>query len=993
MEIAITTTTEEIIRQVDESLQRQLVKLPTELQRSESSNNKPEKIAEELSASCRSAVKVVLDATMHKALRDLIGSALSSVGAPKPTVLPSPLATSDNTLPGPSSAAGIAGLLAQHTKDAMESFKQKGGRTSSTDRATERRTSLGIILPKPENDDSFKDLFAPSHHKGNHSATDECRTSKSSGKHDHHHEQERKEATTKQSSAFLSALKKNAKSAKTVAKSGAKRAGRRMSTLGMGSSAPSHPNMASGQGTASMDEGGKERRGSASSPSATRPPAGARPGRSPAEGKSRCRNSMIDEDKMLLRAIQMGHSTEVALSRVKKAACQDDEVNGASSESPGSSAQSSRKNSMTGTGVRPTRSRQKSIDSAMPTEKGHGLRSRNSSVDLTALRNEPIVDERGANVGSVLGAAARSASCTITNKDLQKLNARVKRASVLARDDSGPIVLPQPDFSGSPKKTGSLAELLASGLSKEDDETGTELQSVDHLALEHPDEEEAIIPTSSGWKGFADRSQEKLRIALSVLPMVEPLSRMRIMWEMLLTLTSGMTLTVMPLAWAFPGWHEIATVVGYTSVPIYWFHILVKLRTAVPQHGMLNGNPLTVAYTYIFSSIFVTDLLTACAFLIQRTTSPHLTIVYLVTLRNILLATSTYERAFKASHNHRRVMVLVIFSLVLIHWTSCIWCMLADPDKKLRSALRGIPVDAPAEIMPESWFTLYTQQIHAPITPEPAAIYLYAVYWTLATTTTIGFGDVLPANELEVGVICVTICIGALLYSSLIAYMSNLILASDVNWTAHKQKVETITSYMRHRKIPALLQTRISEYLDYLWTTQKGLDESSITGFLPSTLQQQLSLFCNSRIISTVPLFANVPEHICAAIVMQLQPRTYVPDDLIITIGDWADEMFLIFRGVVKLVELSEQEGRSIYLKDGDYFGEIAVLTGGKRMMSVRAVTYCHLYSLQQRLLERILQQHPDCIDSLLLNMMNTYDNFDEIKERIFTLAGKDPDA
>ena len=75
--------------------------------------------------------------------------------------------------------------------------------------------------------------------------------------------------------------------------------------------------------------------------------------------------------------------------------------------------------------------------------------------------------------------------------------------------------------------------------------------------------------------------------------------------------------------------------------------------------------------------------------------------------------------------------------------------MLADPDKKLRSALRGIPVDAPAEIMPESWFTLYTQQIHAPITPEPAAIYLYAVYWTLATTTTIGFGDVLPANELR----------------------------------------------------------------------------------------------------------------------------------------------------------------------------------------------------------------------------------------------------
>ena len=33
---------------------------------------------------------------------------------------------------------------------------------------------------------------------------------------------------------------------------------------------------------------------------------------------------------------------------------------------------------------------------------------------------------------------------------------------------------------------------------------------------------------------------------------------------------------------------------------------------------------------------------------------------------------------------------------------------------------------------------------------------------------------------------------------------------------------------------------------------------------LPTTLQQQLSLFCNSRIISTVPLFANVPSHVAS---------------------------------------------------------------------------------------------------------------------------------
>ena len=163
--------------------------------------------------------------------------------------------------------------------------------------------------------------------------------------------------------------------------------------------------------------------------------------------------------------------------------------------------------------------------------------------------------------------------------------------------------------------------------------------------------------------------------------------------------------------------------------------------------------------------------------------------------------------------------------------------------------------------------------------------------------------------------------------------------------------------------------------------------------------------------------------------------RIFVPDDQIVSKGDWGDEMFLIYRGVVKLVrlarrlvpiasthccvppprpnaalrthplffapicqpcvflplsrpstrqvEISEQAGKAVYLRDGDYFGEIAVLTCGKRMVSVRAVTYCHLYSLRQRLLERILQQHPECITNMLINMKMAYTNFNDIKAKI----------
>ena len=38
-------------------------------------------------------------------------------------------------------------------------------------------------------------------------------------------------------------------------------------------------------------------------------------------------------------------------------------------------------------------------------------------------------------------------------------------------------------------------------------------------------------------------------------------------------------------------------------------------------------------------------------------------------------------------------------------------------------------------------------------------------------------------------------------------------------------------------------------------------------------------------------------------------------------------------------------------------------------------------------MLQVILQQHPECIDNLLQNMMNAYENFAEIKEQILNIT------
>ena len=126
----------------------------------------------------------------------------------------------------------------------------------------------------------------------------------------------------------------------------------------------------------------------------------------------------------------------------------------------------------------------------------------------------------------------------------------------------------------------------------------------------------------------------------------------------------------------------------------------------------------------------------------------HVAPLYLVVLKHLLGALRTYERATKAAHAKRRVMMLFLFSFVQIHWMACVWSLLADPEEEIRASLRGLdPKNASADEMPESWFTSYAATIHAPPPNSDGLRYIYSIYFTLATTTTIGFGDVVPVTS------------------------------------------------------------------------------------------------------------------------------------------------------------------------------------------------------------------------------------------------------
>ena len=87
---------------------------------------------------------------------------------------------------------------------------------------------------------------------------------------------------------------------------------------------------------------------------------------------------------------------------------------------------------------------------------------------------------------------------------------------------------------------------------------------------------------------------------------------------------------------------------------------------------------------------------------------------------------------------------------------------------------------------------------------------------------------------------------------------------------------------------------------------------------------------------------------------LQLMPPL---GDLIIKEGCVGTKMYFIQEGIVDIVMGNGEVATS--LSDGSYFGEICLLTNARRMASVRAETYCNVFSLHVDHFNTVLENYP----------------------------------
>lgn len=106
--------------------------------------------------------------------------------------------------------------------------------------------------------------------------------------------------------------------------------------------------------------------------------------------------------------------------------------------------------------------------------------------------------------------------------------------------------------------------------------------------------------------------------------------------------------------------------------------------------------------------------------------------------------------------------------------------------------------------------------------------------------------------------------------------------------------------------------------------------------------------------------FADLPPEGMRMLLDGLVPRSVSAGELVIRQGDAVGPMYVVRHGRLRAyIDRDGTRQQRMFLRRGDFFGEVSLLRGSDRTATVEAVSDCQLWALEPQLFARLIDEHP----------------------------------
>ncbi|XP_032980111.1 cyclic nucleotide-gated cation channel alpha-3 isoform X2 [Rhinolophus ferrumequinum] len=389
-------------------------------------------------------------------------------------------------------------------------------------------------------------------------------------------------------------------------------------------------------------------------------------------------------------------------------------------------------------------------------------------------------------------------------------------------------------------------------------------------------------------------------------------------------------------------------VLDYSADVLYGLDVLVRVRTGFLEQGLMVRDTKRLWQHYTKTLHFKLDVLsllpTDLAYFKLGINYPELRFNRLLKLTRLF---EFFDRTETRTNypNVFRIGNLVFYILVIIHWNACIYFAI--------SKFIGFGTD--------SW--VYPN-ISNPEYGRLSRKYIYSLYWSTLTLTTIGETPP-PVKDGEYLFVVIDFLVGVLIFATIVGNVGSMISNMNASRAEFQAKIDSVKQYMQFRKVTKDLETRVIRWFDYLWANRNTMDEKEVLRSLPDKLKAEIAVNVHLDTLKKVRIFQDCEAGLLVELVLKLRPTVFSPGDYICKKGDIGREMYIIKEGKLAVVA-DDGITQFVVLSDGSYFGEISILnikgskSGNRRTANIRSIGYSDLFCLSKADLMEALTEYPD---------------------------------
>ncbi|XP_066483346.1 potassium voltage-gated channel subfamily H member 8 [Tiliqua scincoides] len=432
-------------------------------------------------------------------------------------------------------------------------------------------------------------------------------------------------------------------------------------------------------------------------------------------------------------------------------------------------------------------------------------------------------------------------------------------------------------------------------------------------------------------------------------------------WDWLILLATFYVAVTVPYNVCFIGNDDLSTTRSTTVSDIaveilFIIDIILNFRTTyVSKSGQVIFEARSICIHYV-TTWFIIDLIAALPFdLLYAFNVNVVSIVHLLKTVRLLRLLRLLQKLDRYSQHSTIVLTLLMSMFALLaHWMACIWYVIGRKEMEKKPLSWDI-----------GWLHELGKRLESPYHgnntfggPSLRSAYIAALYFTLSSLTSVGFGNVSANTDAEKIFSICTMLIGALMHALVFGNVTAIIQRMYSRWSLYHTRTKDLKDFIRVHHLPQQLKQRMLEYFQTTWSVNNGIDSNELLKDFPDELRSDITMHLNKEILQ-LSLFECASRGCLRSLSLHIKTSFCAPGEYLLRQGDALQAIYFVCSGSMEVLKDSMVLA---ILGKGDLIGANLSIKDQviKTNADVKALTYCDLQCIILKGLFEVLDLYPE---------------------------------